>query len=143
MEPVVDELSIDTALDLGANAGFFTFSLVAKGVATVAVEEDDPTFVRTAMYVASQTEMSAIGVLKLRLDPRTVELLPQVDAVTCLSLWHHFVRGYGFSAATQMLTDIWARTRQVLFFDTGEDEMPASFGLPAMTPSPREWIHRI
>ena len=27
-----------------------------------------------------------------------------------------------------------------MFFDTGENEMPACFGLPAMTPDPRSWL---
>ena len=29
-----------------------------------------------------------------------------------------------------------------MFFDTGENEMPASFGLPAMTPDARTWLER-
>jgi hypothetical protein len=28
----------------------------------------------------------------------------------------------------------------VLFFDTGESEMPASYGLPSMTPDARAWL---
>jgi hypothetical protein len=27
-----------------------------------------------------------------------------------------------------------------MFFDTGEDEMPPSFGLPEMTPDTRTWL---
>src|SRR5206468_7881112 len=45
-----------------------------------------------------------------------------------------------FDRATEMLQVIWAKTATVLFFDTGEYEMPPSFGLPSMLPSPRAWL---
>jgi hypothetical protein len=32
------------------------------------------------------------------------------------------------------------RTGKVMFFDTGEAEMPASFRLPAMVPDGRTWL---
>jgi hypothetical protein len=39
-----------------------------------------------------------------------------------------------------MLATIWERTRTVLFFDTGENEMTPEYGLPAMTPDSRSWL---
>ncbi len=50
------------------------------------------------------------------------------------------MRAEGFEAATGMLAELWQRTGKVLFFDTGENEMPASFGLPAMEPDAERWL---
>jgi hypothetical protein len=139
MERVLTAADAQTALDLGANAGFFTFSMAERGILCVAVE-DDPTFVRTIQYVRQRVTGARVGVLSLRLDPATVNLLPAVDVTVFFSLWHHFVRSYGLEAATDMLARIWTGTRRALFFDTGESEMPAAFNLPAMGPTPREWL---
>lgn len=80
--------------------------------------------------------------LVVEIDPGSVEILPSADVVVFLSLWHHFVRLHGLDAATAMLRSIWEHTRGVLFFDTGEDEMPEDWGLPRMEPDPETWLAR-
>ena len=39
-----------------------------------------------------------------------------------------------------MIQKIWARSGKLMFFETGENEMPADYRLPAMTPSPGDWL---
>jgi SAM-dependent methyltransferase len=137
---VLDERDgVATALDLGAGTGFFTISLAERGLATIGVEQDPPAY-RTALYAIERSGVANTGLVILTIGPETVELLPSADAVVFLSLWHHFVRAYGIDAATELLGAIWARTRRVLFFDTGENEMPASFRLPPMEPDARTWL---
>jgi hypothetical protein len=41
-----------------------------------------------------------------------------------------------------MLQQVWARAGKVMFFETGENEMPPEYGLPAMTPTPRAWLQQ-
>ena len=81
-----------------------------------------------------------VGVLALVVTPKNVSTLPQADCVLCLSVWHHFVREYGFVLATRMLRDLWGLSRRALVFDTGEAEMTADYGLPAMLPDARTWL---
>jgi hypothetical protein len=83
-----------------------------------------------------------MGLMILGVAPETVGLLPEADVVIVLSVWHHFVRTNGLDDATMLMGRIWARTRCVLFFDTGESEMPASYNLPEMSPDSRTWLGR-
>jgi hypothetical protein len=136
---VLDELpGARTGMDLGANSGFFTIRMAERGIPSIAVESEGIAY-RTALYAIRRTGVDA-GVLTLLITPETLDLLPEVDVVLCLSLWHHFVRSYGYEQATEMLRRIWERTRGVLFFDTGENEMPPSFRLPPMTPDAETWL---
>jgi hypothetical protein len=55
-------------------------------------------------------------------------------------VWHHIVRARGLAYATQLVASLWEKTERILFFETGEDEMPASWGLPALEPDARTWL---
>ncbi|HEY2934965.1 MAG TPA: hypothetical protein VGJ25_00110 [Gaiellaceae bacterium] len=140
IEGVLDELDgLATAADLGANYGFFTIELARRGLATVAVESG-PSAYRTALYALRRTGVRDAGVLVLELGPGTIELLPRTDVVLFLSLWHHLVRDHGPEQATRLVRELWAHTGRVLFFDTGESEMPSEFRLPRMEPDGRTWL---
>ena len=67
-------------------------------------------------------------------------MLPAADCVLLLSVWHHFVREWGLEAATEMLDAIWEKTGKLLFFETGENEMPPRCRLPPMVPDARSWL---
>jgi hypothetical protein len=139
MRPVIQATGARNALDLGANAGYFSIGLGELGMPTIAVESE-PTIYRTALLAVRRSGVRNVGVLALELRPETLSLLPPADCVLFLSLWHHLVREHDVDVATRMLDEIWSRTGKVLFFDTGESEMPASFRLPAMQPDPRTWL---
>jgi SAM-dependent methyltransferase len=140
MAPVLDEASPRTALDIGCNSGWFVLALAGRGIPTVGVERD-PASYRTVLYAARRSPAGErVGVLAMRLGEETAALLPRADCVLFLSTWHHLVREIGLEAAGRVLGSVWERTGRVLFFDTGESEMPASFGLPAMGPDPGEWV---
>jgi hypothetical protein len=136
---VVQDAQVGSALDVGCNWGFFTLSMASAGVPTIGIDSDPPA-VRTALYAARRSGLDHVAVCDMKVSPTTIGLLPEADGVLFLALWHHFVSDFGFEAATAMLDTIWSRTRKALFFDTGEEEMPASFGLPQMEPTPREWL---
>ncbi|HUK76958.1 MAG TPA: phosphotransferase [Thermoleophilia bacterium] len=137
---VVTEVGAVTAVDVGANAGFFSIGLAERGLDVAAVERD-PRFARIIAHRARHAGLAAtVAPVELTIDARTVELVPAVDAVLFLSVWHHLVRRDGIEQADAVLRALWARAREVLFFDTGQDEMGPAFGLPAMTPSAREWM---
>jgi len=136
---VLDEVHPISALDLGCNFGYFTLALGERGIPTVGIEID-PTAYRTALYARRKSGLDHVAILVLRLELPTVDLLPSADAVLFLSLWHHLVQAHGLEGATAVLERVWEHTRRVLFFDTGESEMPPSYGLPRMTPDARTWL---
>jgi hypothetical protein len=139
MLPVVRDLHVASAVDVGAAEGYFAIQLGRSGIPTVAIEGDPPAF-RTALYAIRKTGVEGVGVLALELKPENLVSVPAADCMVFLSVWHHFVRARGVDVATEMLAAIWERTGKVLFFDTGENEMTPDFGLPEMKPDPRSWL---
>lgn len=139
MEPVVERLGVESALDVGANVGYFPIKLAQRGTASVALESD-PKCVRTAMTAVRRNQLDNVAVMSLEFRPDTLGLLPATDCTLLLSLWHHLVRELGLDTATDLLRGLWDRTGKVMFFDSGEDEMPESFGLPRMVPTPDAWL---
>jgi SAM-dependent methyltransferase len=131
--------AIDSALDIGCNVGYFCFSLASKGIPTLGVDRDDR-LVRIAQHAARQLRAHSVGFCKMDLTPDTIRLLPNVDLVLLLSVWHHWVRGYGLEAASEMLAAVWNKSQKVMFFETGEAEMPTEFGLAMLKSSPRHWL---
>jgi hypothetical protein len=139
IRPLVERLQVRSAVDAGANAGYFSIELGALGIPTLAIE-CDPRAVRIATLAIRRSMLSNVGLLALTLDTENAVLLPAVDCMLWLSLWHHVVRAEGLAVASDLLARCWSRTAKVLFFDTGEREMPASFGLPDMAPDSRTWL---
>lgn len=129
---------VQTAIDIGCNGGWFVLRLAESGVLALGVD-GDRRFTRMLVYEASKRGLP-VQVLMMHVNPETVKLLPRTDCILFLSVWHHTVRTAGLEQATKLLATLWARTERVFFFDTGEDEMPASFGLPSMRPSSQQWI---
>jgi hypothetical protein len=139
MQPIVEQLGVQSALDLGANVGWFTFTLARSGIPSIAVERD-ARFVRIGLYARKKLADPRASFLVMDLSPQNVRVLPPADCVLLLSVWHHVVRDNGLPTATALLSGAWERTRRVLFFESGEREMPASWGLPVMEPDAGSWL---
>ena len=129
-----------TAVDLGANSGYFSIALGRSGLDVLAIEPL-PQAHRTIIYAVRKAGLAErVAVSNLAIAPHNLELLPTASVVVFLSLWHHLVREHGIETAETMLSAIWAKTGRVMFFETGESEMPADYGLPAMEPDARTWV---
>lgn len=130
--------AVSSALDIGCNGGFFVVNLARSGVPVIGVDRE-PKLLRTTATSLRRAGCHNAGVLGLDLRPDTLGLLPSVDMVLFLSVWHHLVKLYGIDEADSMLALIWSRAKLVMFFDSGEAEMPESWGLPALEPDPASW----
>jgi hypothetical protein len=139
IKSLVVQHDVRSALDIGANSGYFSFKLAECGVPTIAVEESTRG-VRLGLYTRKRSGLEGTSFLAMEVKPENASTLPAADCVLVLSVWHHFVRAHGFEAATEMLADLWKKTGKLLVFETGEDEMPPSWGLPAMVPDSRSWL---
>jgi hypothetical protein len=140
MQPIIEEQGVKSALDVGANTGWFAFSLAERGIPTIAVERM-ARHVRIGLYVRKRARLcSSVGFLVMEVTPDNVELLPYAECIIFLSIWHHIVREHGLEGATAVLRGLWEKTGKVLFFETGENEMPTSYGLPPMTPDAGTWL---
>lgn len=142
IKPLVERLNVRSAVDLGCNVGWFALNLASSGIYTVGVERN-PKYYRTFLFAVERLQLQNTALLTLDLNPETTRLLPMSDCVLFLSVWHHLVREHGVAAAAQMVGRIWAKTEKVLFFETGEDEMPPRYGLPLLLPTPAVWIRHL
>jgi hypothetical protein len=139
IELALDELAIGSAVDVGANVGWFSISLARRKIPTLAIERE-PKFFRTLLYARSHLELADLSVLVTSLDREHLSAVPKADLMLFLSVWHHLVRAFGFAAALEVLSELWNRSGQVMFFDTGEDELPAYYGMPALEPTPDAFL---
>lgn len=139
IETSLTGLSLHSGMDIGCNFGYFCFALAQKGVAMLGVDMDSR-YIRIARYASGKIGVAKVGLCQMEINTATVALLPSVDLTLLLSVWHHWVRAYGLTQATQILSAVWQKTEQVLFFETGETEMTPDFGLPAMGASSQKWV---
>lgn len=139
MKGAIAAAGVQTAVDIGCNAGFFAVHLAQLGVKVVGVESE-PKFQRMALHTIRTLRLEDTGILHMKLTPDSAALIPSADSVLFLSVWHHLVKEYSFPRATDILQSLWLKTLKVMFFETGEAEMPSTFGLPRMQPSPVEFL---
>jgi hypothetical protein len=139
LDELADEGPVDTAVDIGCNVGFFAISLAQRGVVTLGVEQY-PKYYRPYLYALRRLQLGHAGALVIEVTPRTLDLIPEVDCVLFLSVWHHIVRAHGEAAAKDVLARLWTKARRVLFFETGEAELPRHWNMPAMEPSPEAFL---
>jgi SAM-dependent methyltransferase len=139
MLKVVKELGAQSCVDIGCNNGYFAISLADEGLVVVGIEADER-YSQIMRHTVRRAQKKGVGILSMQLNLETVRLLPSSDCTLFLSVWHHIVKYEGFDKATDLLTQIWGRVGKVLFFETGESEMPISYNLPDMRPDSHKWI---
>lgn len=128
----------NSLIDYGCNVGFFALSLAREGMFSFGVEEDSVA-IETA-YTAARIADISFCPIRLRINSSNISMMPQTDISLCLSIWHHWVKNYGLPEATEMLRVIFQKTIGVMFFDTGENEMPASYNLPFQNEPASTWL---
>lgn len=132
---------IESATDIGCNVGFFAINLARSGIATLGIEGNAKQS-RILNYAIRRLQLPNIGSLFAEVTPATVKLMvPPSDCILFLSVWHHVVRKHGLAEGERVLAHIWKRTNQVLFFETGENEMPSEWNLPRMEPDAKRFLH--
>jgi len=139
IEASLRNYSVQSAVDIGCNVGFFCFSLADKGISSIGIDIDERAL-RIARAVAKKTGMSHVGFSNQFVTPQSVSLIPHADVMIFLSVWHHWVKRYGMDTAMKMLSEIWNACDQVMYFESGQNEMSPDFGLPNIGPNAEDWI---
>jgi hypothetical protein len=126
------------AMDCGCNVGYFSISLAQAGFNVFGIEEDARSL--SIAYSAAQLANGLFSPLCMRITPNTARYLPEADVTLCLSIWHHWVKAYGIEETTDLLKTLFQKTHKVMFFDTGEHEMPENYNLPFQNKNPKDWL---
>lgn len=147
-DEIPDESSPGTAMDLGAQIGYFSFKLAERGWLCLAVEADEPTY-HASIIAKNAIGLSNVAHRNLLLGSDSVRELPRVDVTIFLSLWHHIVHSEGFNSGKEVLSSVLDKTNKVCFFETGQTtekgsrELAWLDSLPSMEPSPDVWIKEL
>jgi SAM-dependent methyltransferase len=139
LQPVLHAADVRSALDLGCNSGWFVVELGRLGIATLGIE-NHPAYHRSAVYSVERSGLENVGVAKLSINEQTLALLPRVDCVLFLSLWHHLVHESGMDEATRTLEAAWNVSKKVLVFETVSRNAAASFDVPDLSPDDETWF---
>lgn len=93
-----------TLLDIGCNAGFFTVFAARKGIFSLGVDMFTNQFTPSKKYAAKQfVKNENLGFIQMKIDLRTIKLLPVYDVILLLSVYHHWYIHYGKKDAERML----------------------------------------
>lgn len=124
LEAILSRLSVATGdwiLDVGANVGFFAFSLERLGALVEAYEPNSPTFEIGAAL--SKLHNTNVLYINKPFNCASVQYLrPHYKAVLLLSVFHWIVKQEGKDGAARILQEL-AKRADLIFF-----EVPASSG---------------
>lgn len=103
-------------LDVASCYGWFVAHMLEHGYDAHGIElEPVAPMIGVAAYGLDASRI-AVGDSVVLLESR-----PPVDVVSCFSLAHHFVMGRGSCSAEELVGLLARKTRQVLFFETGQE----------------------
>lgn len=135
-----EPVSPRVGMDIGSHIGFFSINLAKQGMLVHAVESNKERLLLS--FLLARQEKVPLAPMPLRVDKSSVDILPEADVTLCLSVWHHWVRHYGLEDATHILQTVIDKTRRLVFFDSGEEEMPAIYKLPYVNESSAAFFTR-
>ncbi|MDT3698306.1 MAG: hypothetical protein RO469_02665 [Thermincola sp.] len=135
------EIEGGVVIDIGCNVGFFSLSLMERGFFVYGIDADERNLrIAEAASRRVKDKGGSFNPIRLLIDEQNAAYLPKSSVTVCFSIWHHWVRHYGLDRATKILSTLWAGTQTVMFFDTGESEMPENYNLPFDQNDPKDWL---
>jgi SAM-dependent methyltransferase len=103
-------------VDIGSNNGFFSIALAERGYEVIGYEPHAP-FVRGATQICERFQIPNVTFFVKGLDPTSSKDVFDSDVCLVLSVFHNWVKQYGFEGANQVLTNLWSKTRKTMFFE--------------------------
>lgn len=131
--------SVGSVFDFGCAEGYFSISLAKDGHNVLALETKKDRY-EIAKLVSDIVGLKNISFLNMKVDEKKIKYFPISDFTLCLAVWHHWVKYFGFDNAEKMLKTLWEKTNKYMFFETGLEELPESFGMPKIKGDADEWL---
>jgi len=133
-----------SAIDIGCQNGFFTMKLAQHGLATIGLERDEASF-RVCQLVSLANDPLPAGFWHYDITSGSAAKLPVVDCIVCLSVFHNWVREFGFEEADRIMKVLASRTRSTMVFETGQNDQVQAWWATAMDfmgADPESWIRQ-
>ena len=121
-EAIKKEIDIKngSALDIGSNLGFFALRLSEMGFYSIGIDMKHG-FKVISEYAQKKAGIGNAAFSTMALTPDNISSLPVVDITLFLSVWHHWIKHYGYEKAKIMFEVLWRKTNHVMFVESGED----------------------
>ncbi|MGB5705622.1 MAG: class I SAM-dependent methyltransferase [Arenicellales bacterium] len=111
-----------TALDLGCNIGYFSFLMALNKADHVVGMELERGPVLVAEKLKTLGRVGNVGFLNATITDKNVDLLGEYDVILFLSVFHHLVHSGGMDAAKYVLSALINKSRNALYFETGQGD---------------------
>lgn len=108
-----------SVLDIGCNEGYFTIRMAEQGNFAIGIDVSSLS-IRNAQDIARHNDVSGAVFSTFLVEEQTVAMLPKVDVVICLSVYHHWARKLGEEGAFLIMQGLARKTEKYLVFETGQ-----------------------
>jgi len=131
-----------SCLDIGCQAGFFSFILSSDTMWLTGVDRD-PIILKKANLLKKKFNKKNVDFKKMEITEETLATIPSFDNTLYLSIHHHMIKVYGYQRATEILKVIASKTTR-LFFDfpyyKDVKDIKLFSEIPDMGDNPHEWM---
>jgi hypothetical protein len=115
---VLRDYGVRNVLDIGCAEGWFVRRAAADlNLFAIGIEATDVGVVGELARLHDRVPRAAT--MRAFMTPEAIRALPQFDAVLCLSVLHHVIRGFGIGVAERFLQALATRVSKVLVFEIG------------------------
>jgi hypothetical protein len=115
---VLRDYSVKNVLDIGCAEGWFVRRAAADlNLFAIGIEATDVGIVGELARLHGRVPRAAVA--KAFVTPEAIRGLPQFEAVLCLSMLHHVIRGFGLAVAERFLQVLATRVSKILVFEIG------------------------
>jgi len=105
-------------LDIGCNTGYFSSNISKLGIFTIGMDSE----LKNIIVARSQYSAPNLIFMQFELNKNSVQLLPSVDIILFLSVFHHLVKDYGKNDAVIILKTLASKCNKCFFFETGQPD---------------------
>ena len=115
---VLQDYRARNLLDIGCAEGWFIRRAATEcNCFAFGIEASDRVIVGELARLHDRVE--GVATARAFVTPEAIRALPQFDAVLCLSVLHHVIRGFGIGIAEEFLRALSSRVLKVLVFEMG------------------------
>jgi uncharacterized protein DUF1698 len=140
---VLRDHGVRNVLDIGCAEGWFVRRAAADlNLFAIGIEATDVGVVGELARLHDRVPRAAT--MRAFMTPEAIRALPQLDAVLCLSVLHHVIRGFGIGVAEQFLQALASRVSKVLVFEIGTaDESSWTSFLPEQSQGQEAFVREL
>jgi hypothetical protein len=130
-------------LDIGCAEGWFVRRAAGDlNIFAIGIEATDVGIVGELARLHDRVPRAAVA--RAFVTPEVIRGLPQFDAVLCLSMLHHVIRGFGLAVAERFLQVLATRVSKVLIFEIGTaDESSWTEFLPEQSQGQEAFVREL